>query len=188
MEQPKKENYHLAKTLILSVLSAVILIGGLISFYGSDYKGRDLSGVLIAPKVLFSLNYLDVDSKSGKKQPFIFDSVQFHSDRFPEGKRLSKEQFHLFYSEIKNDRSVNLVPKNVMQEFDRQEGLRSIHLYVRPKDSFGHQNSGSRELFQQIQFSPASALYRVSPRSQEASWLYFRHPSGFAEILELIEE
>lgn len=186
--QAEGSNYNLVKTLLFSVFTALVLIGCLISFYGNDYKGRDLEGVLIAPKTLFSLNYLDVDQRSGKKMPFVFDSIQLHSDRYPDGKTLSKEQFRLIYAEIKNDRSAPLVPSNVMKEFGRKEGLCTISLYVKAKDPLVQQSAATKELFQQIQFSPANALYRVSPRSQEASWLYFRHTPGFSEIMEMLEE
>ena len=186
-DSDKDASYKLVRTLVLSVCSALMLIGGLISFYGGDYNARRVDSVLISPKTLFSLNYLDVDPQSGKKLPFVFDSIKLISPKYPEGRVLSKERFMLLYSEMKGDETVAIVPPAVKKDFNERSNLVTIALYVKSKDTISV-NPRAPQLFQELQISDVGSLYRLSPRSQESSWLYFRHSSGFSDIIDLLEE
>ena len=187
MQSESNSSGALFRVLGLSILSGFLIIFLLISFYGGQYKAQSLDSVLIAPRALFSLQYVDIDAQSGKKVPFAFDRIVLESAPQLEQELLSKDQFYLLYDELRHDQSIAMIPSQLSKQFQQGAEVLTISILVKPKETLVAKKAlGQR--FQEIQFLKSGTIYRVSARAQEKSWVYFRRSEPNRLFLERLTQ
>lgn len=174
---PKRQ----ATTLIMVLCSAVVsalLVSGLMAYYYGPSGRYQVKNTLLSFELVENLVYSDTNSKTGGTSRFIFDGIEFryHDPDSNQQKQLlvDLEQYHDFYHEIMNDRSLIEVPDEVIGLFNnRNDG--SLLIKARTESHAAWQDD--TKIFQEVDFSDNGDYYRIQLREEKTAnpWAYFRH-------------
>lgn len=180
-ESPKPKIF---KTLFLSIVSALVIIISLISFYGRSYSVPPLSKVLIAPKALKTLSYIDIEPIHRKKHPFTFDAVALKVSVTKPPIEITLDDYAQIYEIIERDRSTSTITAEMARSFEEGFNYITLEIRTKPKETLLVRQP-SPMIFQRVDIHKTLPIYRVSERSEamKTQWIYFRHLGS-----ELIEE
>lgn len=170
---------------LLGVLTASVAAAGLISswmLYHYNPSGIYYAqNVLIAPQLIGSLTYQDLDPKGGKKGKVVFDQIEY---AYPEGDKEQKypvpqNLYETFYDEISPEPSLNPVPDDALAAFHKGKPSKLI-LKI--------QNNGKSENFQEVHFAQEGDYYRVQLREGDGDgWVYYHHPGISDKVARLFK-
>lgn len=192
VEEGKRPTGKLIRDLILvfslGMLSAVLVALATLYYLGptGSYKAES---ILLSPEVMAQLSYSDISPQTGNPIPFTFDRIEFlHFNRKTREWRRStidKEAYANFYSMISSDRSLSVVPEQVLSFFKR-ESPSTLTLTVKKEGV----NSGTEESrsFQEVQILNFDDYYRIQVHDKEKviNWAYFYHENIFEEAMKLL--
>ncbi len=166
----------IASGVICAVVLTAVMLGG-----------YNPSGRYIAQNVMLSPE----TAKVMKYEGLIFDHIEYLAWN-AESKVWNKQEVSLplyqkFYSLVKGDESVQGIPREVMQLFDRNPA--TLTLFVR---SDVKQTQGQGHSFQVLQFATGGDYYRVELRTggihEAQQWAYFHHVGVADKFLGLLED
>jgi hypothetical protein len=170
------------RNLLIVIGSGVIFAMALAAFMLGAYSpsGRySAQNVLLAPET----------AKIMKYEGLVFDRVEY-SIWDAKSKVWTKQEVSLplyqeFYALVKSDESIQELPVEVKQLFDRNPA--TLTLYVR---SDVKQSRGQGHSFQVLQFANGGDYYRVELRTgganEEQQWAYFHHVGLADRFLTLV--
>ena len=192
VEKEKKSTGKLIRDLLmvfsLGMVSAVLVALATLYYFGptGSYKAEN---ILLSPEVMAQLSFSDISPQTGTPIPYTFDRIEFQhfnvETREWRRSTVDKEAYANFYSMISGDRSLTVVPEDVISFFNKQSPS-TLTLTVKKKGV----NSGSEEsrTFQEVQILNFNDYYRIQIHDKEEviSWAYFYHENIFQKSLELL--
>lgn len=184
----KRQIRNLVFLISASVLSAMVLAGSLIMYYGPSgtYAARD---VLLSPQVISIINYNDTHPSTGAVTRFVFDSIEFSYFDVP-AKRWNKiqvgmEEYAKLYELLIHDRSVSPVTEEMMALFNKANPA-TLSVRVKPENDKSALHPS--KVFQQVVFVNEGDDYRVELREgqQQDVWAYYHHPQIYQNVIKLL--
>lgn len=174
---------------LLAVISTGVLFAFLLSFYmiySYGPSGQYLAkNTLLAPQLIHSLSYTDIDSKTGKHSHFVFKEMEFsYFDpklKLWQKTNIDPKTYGLFYTEISNEQSLLDVNDNMIQSFTKASPA-SLTLTVQTDTS----PQTLTKVFQEVQFAHQGDYFRIQLHEQSpdrSQWIYFYHPAIYQKVL-----
>lgn len=165
----------------MGVLAAFLLAFGMLHYYNPSgvYLARN---VLMAPEGITSIHF------SEGKVRFVLNDMKFsYYDEVAKQMKslhIDMPQYESFYRLVGNDRSLEIIPDDVRNQFNSAR-LASIDLSVREEmDKSLH---SATHLFLRVEFANSGNYYRAQLRMQDANevWAYFHRKGIYNEVLTL---
>lgn len=171
-----------------SVFVALLLVVGLVQFYGRNERLATVEKVLVQPSMLDSVSFSDIDPVYKRKNIFFFDSISF----LPAGKEtdqsisLSTDDYETLFTELSNDASIRIVTADLEDRFQDPLLVHTLTIYVKSRDRAG--KSADSIVFQTLQFLVGSPYYRIAMRQAGGQqWVYFRHKQQLDSFLQKLQ-
>lgn len=189
MIKEKRPNRDIQNLLV--VLGAAIVSAGLIAslflyYYGST--GRYMAGqTMLDPSILNQINYLDHNSKTGKKLRLVFDRIEFSYFDPHKGQlriKVTPESYQKLYRLISSERSIEATDeiKNIFLKSPKA----TLTATMRTVEKSGTPES---QIFQQIEFVEDN-YFRVllHEKSETGEWAYFYRRGIFQNVIHLFTQ
>jgi hypothetical protein len=184
MQKDRREVRNLIFVLSSASFIAFLAVAALVYYLGSSGTYL-LRNVLISPKTLKEHSFMGYDPYTRSNVAFVLDKIEF----VPATKRggpfaVDMQAYTSFYKLVSAERSVPVLTDKMVAQFQASPAS-TLTIFARPSDNGG--SLRGEKIFQQVQFSDRSELFRVQFRPSESSaaqtqeWIYFRYP----EIHEL---
>lgn len=173
---------------ILMLLVSAIFCGGLLTgfflyFYGPG--GHYLMGnILLNPSIIEKINYQDKDSETGLKVHFMFDrtTLSYFDPKSSaiKQKKISSEEYKSFYARVSSDKSLEVIPPQVIELFQHSESFLLTTLMQVAEFS---KTSKRTQVFQEVQILKEDyyRLYLLGEGDRK-EWVYFFHPGIYKQL------
>lgn len=173
---------------IFLVLGLAIVCAGLLTAFFLHYYGPSgrytTSQLLLSPKIIERINYIDKHPRTGQKAHFMFDRNTLSYFDSQQGKvvqrDVSLENYERIYELIKSDKSLEKVPEETLKNFHLSYPLTLVtHTRVA-------EQNGSVQLFQILQVSEQGDYrLQINENKSQSEWVYFSHPGIHQKIIHL---
>lgn len=174
---------------LLTVLGSALLSALAITFFFVWNYGPtgtyQLHDILLNPDVLTSLNYNDYNPKIAHNDRFIFDQIAVETwepltqkwERTP----MTVTHYATWYAFLSGQKSLSPTPS--MEQAFAPHPQAKLLFYVRTESPAVWQTT--TKLFQEVQFSPSSGLFRVQLHEQNAGihWVYFQNNEALQRLM-----
>lgn len=185
--RPIQNPRALFKVLGSSVIAALLLVFGLVQFYGRNERSASVERMLVAPTTLEQLYFADKDPQTGKKVSFSLDKICFQvaGSSDPKPVEVSTQDYSEIYGLVKKDEAIRIVTQDLERRFNDPMQVSSIMIFVKTQDRASSATPGI--VLQQIEFIDSSPYYRVSLRqSGDKDWKYYKHTMPLGSIVKKI--
>lgn len=179
-----KEIVRLMSVLLLGVVGALGLTAYFVMNYGPS--GRySVEAALLKPELLNGLNYNDFNPKTGSKDRFVFDKLEFV---YLGEKDLRRVQLPLgayaeFYQLVQGEKSL-LNPSEEVKALFANRVPGRLNIVVKTESDAPWQKMSKD--FQEVEFVPEGDYYRVQlhEATQGEHWAYFYHPGIYKQVFQ----
>lgn len=170
--------------LLLGVMGALALATFLVMNYGPT--GRySVETALLKPELLNGLNYNDYNPKTGAKDRFVFDKLEFVYMGEKDLKRvqLSIDAYGEFYKLVEGEKSLLNPPDDLKALFATGVPAR-LNIVVKTESDAPWQKISKD--FQQVDFAQEGNYFRVQlhEANQGENWAYFYHPGIYKKVYQ----
>jgi hypothetical protein len=167
---------------------ALLLVVGLVQFYGRNERLATVEKVLIKPEVLTALSFSDTDPVNKRKNVFFFENISFlpAGDESAQTVNIPTEKYEDLYEAIAKDPSIRIVTEDLEERFQDPLNVHTLTIYVSTQVKAGQ--AKDQVIFQTVQFLVASPFYRVAMRQAGGQhWVYFRHTQNLDALVEQLK-
>ena len=172
---------------IFLVLGLAIVCAGLLTLFFLHYYGPTgrytTSQLLLSPKIIERINYIDKHPRNGQKVHFMFDHNEltyFDPQQAKVLKRdISLDDYQRIYDLVESDKSLEKVSEEVLKDFQLSHPS-TLTTHTR----LAEQQSGFLQVFQILQVTQQD-YYRlqINENKSQSEWIYFFHPGIYQEIM-----
>lgn len=190
MSEQRKELWRMLFVILSGVIAAFLVAAFFVLNYGPS-GSYTLNSVLLEPNILSQLNYNDYNPKTGGKDRFIFDSIEFEyydkDSKQWQKKSIDKDHYEKFYGRVSGQNSI-IEPSLDIEHLFILEKPSSLFLNVHTESSSAWQKI--TKVFQEVQFAAEGNYFRVELHEQEkgVNWVYFYHPKISQEAIAIFTQ
>lgn len=174
------------RNLLLVVFSGIFLAASFSLLLLYKYNPSDhyeISNILLAPDMMEGLKFNDTNPKTGGQSRYVFDRIEF------ENKKISQDQYQIFYQMIAANKSLDEVSEEVKNFFNRGRPAK-LKIWMKTESNASWQYS--EKVFQELEFARQGDYYRVSLREtgngNAYNYAYFFTLGIYKQVQELFAQ